>query len=133
MGDLDAPERSTIAGNSAPARSLQAAAVRERAVAEARSALATRPHRRRQFERLVATAQRYAAVREEIVASFTLAWPVLRHAAMRMGNELVRTGVLDTADDIFFVTREEVISRLRSDVAAPLRERVQQRRKTTCG
>ena len=34
----------------------------------------------REFERLLATAQRYAALREEIVAPFTLGWPVLRRA-----------------------------------------------------
>ena len=47
-------------------------------MAAARAALASGPRRWREFERLLATAQRYAALREEIVAPFTLGWPVLR-------------------------------------------------------
>jgi pyruvate,water dikinase len=92
-----------------------------------RAALARHPRRLRQFEQVVATAQRYATLREEIVAPFTLAWPVLRHAVQRLGDELVRTGALEARTDIFFLTQAEVLSALGSGTSSSLNERVLQR------
>jgi pyruvate,water dikinase len=105
-------------------------AARERAVAEARAALADHPRQRRQFEQLLATAQRYAGLREEIVSPFTLAWPALRRAVQRLGDELVRAGVLDAPDAIFFLTHAEVITALRSGATGSLTEQAVRRRQT---
>ena len=93
-------------------------ATRDAAVAAARAALASRPRRRREFERLLATAQRYAALREEIVAPFTLGWPVLRRAALRLGEGLVGAGVLGARDEVFFLTEGEVVDALRGGAGA---------------
>jgi pyruvate,water dikinase len=87
-------------------------------VAAARAALAARPRRRREFERLLATAQRSAALREEIVAPFTLGWPVLRRAALRLGEGLVRARVLGARDEVFFLTEREVVGALRGGAGA---------------
>jgi pyruvate,water dikinase len=80
--------------------------------------LAPHSRRLREFEHVLSTAQRYAALREEIVAPFTLGWPVLRRAALRLGEELVRAHALDTPDDVFFLTQEEVTAALRSGNAS---------------
>jgi pyruvate,water dikinase len=102
---------------------------RERAEAEVRAALAFHPRRLRQFEQLVATARRYAALREEIVSPFTLGWPVLRRAALRLGDELARAGAVDTRDDVFFLTYAELVAALRSNTADRFADRVLKRRR----
>jgi rifampicin phosphotransferase len=37
----------------------------------------------------------------------TLAWPVLRRCARRLGHHLAGIGVIDVPDDVFFCTRDE--------------------------
>ena len=93
-------------------------AAREAAVAAARAALASHPRRRREFDRRLATAQRSAALREEIVAPFTLGWPVLRRAALRLGEGLVRAGVLGARDAVFFLTEGEVVGAMQEGAGA---------------
>jgi pyruvate,water dikinase len=74
-----------------------------------RRALADRPRLLRRFETLLALAQRYAIVREEQAVWFTLGWPVMRRAALRLGSELRQRGVIKQAEDIFFLTDTEVM------------------------
>jgi rifampicin phosphotransferase len=91
-------------------------AARERrlaAEARARQALAPTPKLARRFERLVGRAQRFGRVREEQVAGFTLAWPVLRRAALRLGAMLVFRGSLDATEQVFWLTRRELLGALR--------------------
>jgi pyruvate,water dikinase len=80
---------------------------RQAAEAVARRALAG-ASRLRRFERLLGTAQRYAVIREEMAAEFTLAWPVLRRAVLRLGRLLVERGVLREPDEVFFITRGDL-------------------------
>jgi rifampicin phosphotransferase len=79
-------------------------AMRDRCLA----ALAGNRRARRRFERLLALAQRYAVVQEQQTRLFTLAWPVLRRCALRLGNYLARRGVVGRAEDVFFLTRDEL-------------------------
>jgi pyruvate,water dikinase len=74
-------------------------------------------------------------VREEQVAELTIAWPVMRRAVLRIGEALASRGVTEEVDDIFFLTRDEVLSALgdggsasRVDVAARRLTREQQAR-----
>jgi len=83
---------------------------RQAAESAARAALAGQPKLRQRFEALLSVAQEFAAVREEQVSELTLAWPVFRLALRRLGEELVRRKVLDEADEIYFLTRGEVIA-----------------------
>jgi pyruvate,water dikinase len=92
------------------ARHLRIRARREAAEAATRSALAGRPKQLRQFEARLAEAQEFAAIREELIAEFTLGWPVMRVAMRRLGEDLVRRSILTDWGDIFFLTREELIS-----------------------
>jgi rifampicin phosphotransferase len=73
----------------------------ERAAAErrCRAALTDRPRLLEAFGRLLKVSQRYAVVREEQAHDFTLAWPVLRACATRLGQHLVDLGAIERADD----------------------------------
>lgn len=80
----------------------------------------------RKFERLVSRAREAATRRDAQIYGFTLAWPVLRRAVMRLGEELVSRQVLRHRDEIFFLTFDEMMAamdRLTSlvDVAAERR------------
>ena len=85
---------------------------RRNAEAAAAAALASSPRRLRGFRRLLADAQHIVPIREEQVAEFTIAWPVLRRAVIRIGEELVRRGVIAAPDDVFFLNRAEVLAGL---------------------
>lgn len=83
---------------------------RKMAEANARAALAREPKLRRRFDQILSTAQRFAPVREEQVASFTLGWPVMRRALLRLGAHLCQQGVIVSDGDIFFLTRGELLA-----------------------
>lgn len=77
-----------------------------------RTALANRPRLRRRFNKLLALAQRYAVLREEQASWFTLGWPFLRCAVVRLGEDLRQRGAIDHVEDVFFLTRAELESNL---------------------
>jgi pyruvate,water dikinase len=79
------------------------------AMARVHQALPSR-RKRRTFDWLLAEAQHAASVREEQVASFTLAWPLFRVALRRLGNALVAAATIDAADDVHFLKRSELES-----------------------
>jgi len=72
------------------------------------AALVDQPRLLGEFQRLLRVNQRYAVTREEQARDFTLAWPVLRLCALRLGQHLAGTEVLADADDVFFCTRTEL-------------------------
>lgn len=87
-------------------------AARHDAEESAFRALAGSPRRLRHFQRLLADAQHLVLVREEQVRDLTLAWPAMRRAVVRIGEALVERGVLESADDAFFLTRTEALGAL---------------------
>jgi pyruvate,water dikinase len=86
--------------------------VEERAAAErrCRTALTDRPRLLEAFGRMLEVSQRYAVIREEQAHDFTLAWPVLRTSATRLGQHLADLGAIQQPDDVYFCTRNEVTS-----------------------
>jgi rifampicin phosphotransferase len=88
--------------------------VEARQVAEAAAyeALASSPRRLRAFRRLLADAQHLVPIREEQTEELTIAWPVMRRAALRIGKELAERGVIAEPDDVFFLARAEVLAAL---------------------
>jgi phosphohistidine swiveling domain-containing protein len=80
------------------------------AEARARAALATNARQLARFERLLAEAQRFSRAREEQAAEFTLPWPVLRRAVLRLGRSLVARRVLTAGDQVFFLHRTELLA-----------------------
>ncbi|HET7684933.1 MAG TPA: PEP/pyruvate-binding domain-containing protein [Candidatus Limnocylindria bacterium] len=91
-----------------------AALVEARHAAEeaAFATLASSPRRLRSFRKVLADAQHLVPVREEQVSELTIAWPVMRRAVLRIGEALASAGVITEPDDVFFLTRDEVLSAL---------------------
>lgn len=70
--------------------------------------LREKPHLLREWTTLLALAQKYARIREEQADNLTLAWPLLRACARRLGEALTTTHTLDDPDLVFFLTRTEL-------------------------
>jgi pyruvate,water dikinase len=86
---------------------------------EARVRDALPANRRKKFDALLHEARCGHVARQEQTGQFTLAWPALRRAVARLGEELARREVIGTADDIHFLSRAEVETALRGDHARP--------------
>jgi pyruvate,water dikinase len=84
--------------------------VQDRAEAEAaaRRVLARNPRLARRFEHHLDAAQRAVRLRDQVVEPFTLAWPTMRRALLRVGDDFCLQGVIGRREDIFFLTRDEL-------------------------
>jgi pyruvate,water dikinase len=60
------------------------------------------------FNTYLARAQRYAPLREDGLADIGLAYPLMRKMLIEIGHRLVRGGLMAGAEDIFWLTQEEV-------------------------
>jgi pyruvate,water dikinase len=98
------------------------AARREALTAQCLAVLGDRPRLQARFWAVLAVAQRYATIREQQARQLTLGWPLLRRCALRLGQLLHGRGVIDRAEDVFFLTRAEL------DTHVPLQELVARRR-----
>jgi phosphohistidine swiveling domain-containing protein len=105
-------------------RHRQLAARRQALTAQCLAVLGDRPQLQARFQALLQVAQRYAVLREQQARQLTLGWPLLRRCALRLGETLRADGVIDQAEDVFYLTRAEL------DTHAPLQELVNQRRGT---
>jgi pyruvate,water dikinase len=103
-------------------RHRELAARREVLTAQCLGVLGDRPQLQARFQALVEVAQRYAVIREQQARQFTLGWPLLRRCALRLGETLHADGVIERAEDVFYLTRAEL------DTRGPLQELVQRRR-----
>lgn len=95
-----------------------------------RQALAARPRLQARFMSRLTLAQRYATIRTEHAVWFTLAWPVLRQCVLRLGSLMVSEGLLDKADEIFFISRAELDDYLAGRHPQELAPRARDRRET---
>jgi len=100
-------------GAVASARHSRLEAERTVAEEEARSALAGEPKLLARFDKVLAAAQRFQPLREEQVYWFTLGWPLMRRAVRRLGELLHERGQLSDPDEVFFITRDELLAALR--------------------
>lgn len=82
-----------------------------------RSALASKPKRLAEFNRALEIAHESSRLREEMTLEFTLAWPGLRAATKRLGSAMRESGVIATADDVYFLTADEVRSFASGDTS----------------
>jgi pyruvate,water dikinase len=105
-------------------RHRELAARREALTAQCLAVLGDRPQLQARFRALLQVAQRYAVLREQQARQLTLGWPLLRRCAQRLGETLRGDGVIDRAEDSFFLTRAELHTR------TPLNELVDRRRST---
>src|SRR6266700_1903318 len=95
-------------------RHRELAARREALTAQFTAALAGRPRLQEQFRALLEVTQRYVTIREQQARHLTLGWPLLRRCALRLGQTLRASGVIDQAEYVFFLTRAELGSRTPS-------------------
>jgi len=105
-------------------RHRELAAHREALTAQCLTVLGDRPQVQARFQALLAVAQRYAVLREQQARQLTLGWPLLRRCALRLGETLRAGGVIDRAEDVFYLTRAEL------DTRGPLQDVVSRRRAT---
>jgi phosphohistidine swiveling domain-containing protein len=103
-------------------RHRELAARREALTAQCLAVLADRPQLQARLQVLLEVAQRYAVLREQQARQLTVGWPLLRRCALRLGELLRANGVIDRAEDMFFLTRAEL------DSHAPLQDVVSRRR-----
>jgi rifampicin phosphotransferase len=103
-------------------RHRELAARREALTAQCLAVLGDRPQVQTRFQALLAVAQRYAVIREQQARQLTLGWPLLRRGVLRLGQTLHAHGVIDRAEDVFFLTRAEL------DTRTPLQDLVRRRR-----
>jgi len=112
-------------------------------VAEARHAaeerayevLRSSPRRLRAFRQLLTDAQHVVPIREEQVSELTIAWPVMRRAVLRIGGWLAARAAIGEPDDVFYLTRDELLRALEGrpqpvaiDVLARRERRAEQAR-----
>jgi rifampicin phosphotransferase len=100
----------------------QLAARREALTAQCLAGLGDRPQLQARLRALLEVAQRYAVLREQQARQLTLGWPLLRRCALRLGGLLQAEGVIDQAEDVFYLTRAEL------DTRTPLQDVVRRRR-----
>jgi pyruvate,water dikinase len=111
-------------------RHRELAARREALTAQCLAVLGERPQLQAQFQALLEVAQRYAVIREQQARQLTLGWPLLRRCALRLGQTLQTDGVIDRAEDVFFLTRAELDTRtLLQDVVGRRRDRWERQRR----
>lgn len=94
------------AGSDPYARQRRLAEAREHALATIRKR--TRGLRRRLFEWSLGLSQTLTPMREDCIAEIGLGYPVLRAMLREIGQRLRTAGALNDADDIFWLTDDEV-------------------------
>jgi pyruvate,water dikinase len=117
-------------GRSPYTRQRESAERREQSVAAMRQRL--KGSRLKWFNKYLASAQKYAPLREDGLAEIGLAYPLIRQMLRELEDRFVQHKVIATRDDIFWLTHEEVLltaTRLDSGLAveslaenAPLRK-----------
>lgn len=113
-------ERALVADASAVSvRHREAKERRLAAEAAAKASLAGEPKMLLRFQRLLEQSQHAAGVREDQVAEFTLPWPLLRRAVIRLGEELVDRGVVERSEDVFLLQRTELEAALDGHAMDP--------------
>lgn len=66
------------------------------------------PRLRDRFDGLLRLAQQYARLREAQSHELTLAWPNVRAALRRLGEQAHANGAIEAVDDVFWLHREEL-------------------------
>jgi len=83
---------------------------------QATRALLDRLHgpRRALFRRLLAPAQRFAPLREDALGDVGLGWPLLRRIFAELGRRLTAAGVIARADDVYWLTDDDLRAAARA-------------------
>jgi len=80
--------------------------------------------------RVLAWAEHWSGIRDAALHSFTRGWPFMRSGYLELGRRLVGGGLLEAADDVFFLTGDELHGRVRyGSVDDGWRDAVRERRR----
>jgi rifampicin phosphotransferase len=79
------------------------------------------------FRGTLRRAQRFAPLREDALADVGLGWPLVRRMLLELGRRLVESGVLESADDVFWLRLPELKVAL-DNATGDLRPHVARRR-----
>jgi phosphohistidine swiveling domain-containing protein len=105
------------------------AAERENAIAEARSRLAGYPQPVvRRFETLLKAAQSGTGIKEDSHWSVLPLFYQIRRLALEFGGRLAEAGTLETVDDVFYLTSDELLDGGGGGVTPPIQQRVKERK-----
>jgi len=88
-------------------RQRESAERREKAVVMMRERL--KGLRLKWFNKYLASAQKYAPLREDGLAEIGLAYPLIRQMLREVGSRFVKHNVISNADEIFWLTQDEVL------------------------
>lgn len=102
---------------------------RKAAETSARKILESMPRKARKFDKLLGRAQEASRLRDEHASQFTLPWPVMRLALERISTVLKSHQIIDDANEIYFLTREEIESSLNGHEPSALSQLAATRRK----
>jgi rifampicin phosphotransferase len=104
------------------------AAEREKAIAEARARLAGYPQPViRRFETLLEAAQSGTGIKEDSHWSVLPLFYQIRRLALEFGRRLAEAGTLETVDDVFYLTSDELLDG-DSSVIPSVQERIKERK-----
>jgi phosphohistidine swiveling domain-containing protein len=68
--------------------------------------------RRWMFQKSLGWAQSLSEIRESALADIGLGYPLLRQMLQELGRRFVRAGIIDQLEDIYWLTKEEVVGYL---------------------
>jgi len=123
-----------ISGKGTNPYTRQAKAVKRREVAVASMRSRLKGRRLALFNKYLERAQRYAPLREDGIADVGLSYPLLRQMLRELGRRFVSAGMIEIADDIFWLQEDEVeeaIKRLdMGETLGDLTDRIPQRKAT---
>ena len=97
-----------VSGSGKDPHTRQQTAAAQREQATKRVLARVKGPRGRILRRLIQWAQKYAPLREDGLADVGLGWPLLRKLLQELGRRMSLARVIEKADDIFWLTEDEV-------------------------
>ena len=95
--------------DSTPDSGIDRAERRRQAEQSARARLRWLPPIDAFFRLCLSSCQNMTAFREDMNYYLTALWPEIRSRALEIGRRLHSSGLIETADDVFYVTRDEIL------------------------
>jgi pyruvate,water dikinase len=110
-----------LSGEGSDPEARQHAAIQRREAAVAAMRQRLKGWRRKQFERWLALAQRFAPLREDALADVGLAYPLLRQIFYCLGERFAQAGAIELTEQIYWLTQAEVAAACQKlDQGVPL-------------